>query len=69
MRSSASPSMALSMTVIERAAALLELAASGALRPVIDTVYPRSDARTALAHVDGGGLVGKVLVVPEPGGG
>lgn len=50
-------------------AALLELAASGALRPVIDTVYPRSDARTALARVEGGGLVGKVLVVPDPVGG
>jgi NADPH:quinone reductase-like Zn-dependent oxidoreductase len=50
----------------EITAALLELAASGKLRPVIDSTFAASDARTALARVEAGGLVGKVIVLPEP---
>ncbi|KLD72036.1 NADP-dependent oxidoreductase [Xanthomonas pisi] len=40
-------------------AALLD---SGALRPVIDTVYPLARAQEALAHVDTGRVKGKVVV-------
>lgn len=45
-------------------AGLLELAASGALVPVVDRVYRLADAAEALAHVDEGRTTGKVLVVP-----
>jgi NADPH:quinone reductase-like Zn-dependent oxidoreductase len=50
-------------------ASLLELAASGRLRPVIDSTYVASEARAALAHVESGGLVGKVIVVPDSAAG
>jgi NADPH:quinone reductase-like Zn-dependent oxidoreductase len=49
-------------------ASLLDLAAAGTLRPVIDSTYTLSDAGAALARVDAGGLVGKVLVVPDAAG-
>ncbi|ALJ20733.1 hypothetical protein AOA12_12810 [Microbacterium sp. No. 7] len=45
-------------------AELLALAASGDLVPVIDRVHPLADARAALARLDEGGAVGKVLVEP-----
>lgn len=41
---------------------LLALVAEGRLRPVIERTYPLSDAGAALAHVDGGHAVGKVVV-------
>lgn len=45
---------------------LLDLVAEGRLRPVIERTYPLSDAASALAHVDAGHTVGKVVVtVPE----
>ena len=47
---------------------VLRLAAAGTLRPVIDSTYPLSDAGAAMARVDAGGLVGKVLVVPDAAG-
>lgn len=50
----------------EVTASLLELAASGKLHPVIDSTYVASEARAALERVDAGGLVGKVIVVPDP---
>lgn len=48
----------------EITAQLVALAASGDLVPVIDRVYPLAEADAALTRVDGGGLVGKVLVQP-----
>ena len=42
---------------------LAELAATGRLRPVIEREVAFADARAALAHVDGGHTVGKVVVV------
>ncbi|BDV32060.1 NAD(P)-dependent alcohol dehydrogenase [Microbacterium terricola] len=48
----------------EVTAELLALVASGELRPHIEQVYPLSDARAALAHVDAGHTVGKVVVTP-----
>ena len=42
---------------------LVGLAASGALKPVIERTYPFADARAALAHVDAGHTVGKVVVI------
>ncbi|MGA7148216.1 MAG: zinc-binding dehydrogenase, partial [Microbacterium sp.] len=41
---------------------LVELAASGALVPVIERTYPFGEARAALAHIDAGHAVGKVVV-------
>lgn len=41
---------------------LLGLVAEGTLRPVIERTYPLSDAGSALAHVDAGHTVGKVVV-------
>lgn len=41
---------------------LLELAASGALRPRIERTYPFAEAGAALGHVDGGHAVGKIVV-------
>ncbi|EGD08133.1 hypothetical protein XVE_3637 [Xanthomonas vesicatoria ATCC 35937] len=35
---------------------------SGALRPVIDSVYPLGRVQEALAHVDSGRVKGKVVV-------
>jgi len=46
-------------------ARLLDLVASGALRPMVDGVHPFAQAREALTRLDEGGVVGKVLVVPE----
>lgn len=42
---------------------LLGLVADGTIAPVIEREYPFADARAALAHVDGGHTVGKVVVV------
>lgn len=39
------------------------LAAEGRIRPVIERTWPLSEAREALAHVDAGHTVGKVVVV------
>lgn len=41
---------------------LVELAADGALRPVIERTFAFDDARAALAHVAAGHVVGKVVV-------
>jgi NADPH:quinone reductase-like Zn-dependent oxidoreductase len=41
---------------------LLELVASGRLTPVIEQTFPLADARSALAHVDAGHTLGKVVV-------
>lgn len=41
---------------------LLELAASGRLTPAIERTFALADARAALAHVDEGHTVGKVVV-------
>ena len=42
---------------------LLELAASGRLTPAIERTFALADAQAALAHVDAGHTVGKVVVV------
>jgi NADPH:quinone reductase-like Zn-dependent oxidoreductase len=42
---------------------LLAVAASGLLKPVIERTFPLDEARAALAHVDAGHTVGKVVVV------
>lgn len=44
---------------------LLELTASGRLTPVIERTFTLDDARGALAHVDAGHTVGKVVVVAD----
>ena len=41
------------------------LVAAGRLRPVIEATYPLTEAPAALAHVDAGHTVGKVVVVAE----
>lgn len=41
---------------------LLTLVVDGSITPVIEREFPLSDARAALAHVDGGHTVGKVVV-------
>jgi NADPH:quinone reductase-like Zn-dependent oxidoreductase len=41
---------------------LLELAASGRLTPALERTFALADARAALAHVDEGHTVGKVVV-------
>ena len=46
-------------------AQLLELTAQGTIRPVIERTYPFHAARDALAHVDAGHAVGKVVVTVE----
>jgi len=43
---------------------LVELVDAGVLKPSIDRRYPLADAAAALAHVEAGHAVGKVLVVP-----
>ncbi|KAE8764340.1 zinc-binding dehydrogenase [Georgenia thermotolerans] len=45
-------------------AELLALAARGSITPVIERTWPLTEAREALAHVDAGHTVGKVIVVP-----
>ncbi len=47
----------------EIAAQLIALAAEGELVPPIERTWPLSDAREAIAHVDAGHTVGKVVVV------
>lgn len=42
---------------------LLELAAKGRLAPVVERTWPLDEARDALAHVDAGHTVGKVIVL------
>lgn len=42
---------------------LLALAAAGAIRPVLERTYPLAEAPAALAHVDAGHTVGKVVVL------
>jgi NADPH:quinone reductase-like Zn-dependent oxidoreductase len=44
-------------------AGLASLLAAGRLTPAIERTYPLADARSALAHVDAGHTVGKVVVV------
>lgn len=46
-------------------AQLLELTGQGSIRPVIEQIYPFAAARDALAHVDAGHAVGKVVVTVE----
>lgn len=46
-------------------ARLLELTGNGRIRPVIERTYPFDTARDALAHVDAGHTVGKVVVTVE----
>ncbi|KAA9132231.1 NAD(P)-dependent alcohol dehydrogenase [Microbacterium caowuchunii] len=45
-------------------ATLLQLVADGRVTPVIERTFPLGDARAALAHVDAGHTVGKVVVQP-----
>lgn len=45
-------------------AQLLDLVVAGRVKPLIERVYTQGEARAALAHVDGGHTVGKVVVVP-----
>lgn len=44
---------------------LLQLAASGRLVPVVQQTFPLDAAPEALALLDAGGVVGKLLVLPE----
>ena len=46
---------------------LLELAAAGRLTPVIERTFALADAQAALAHVDAGHTLGKVVVQSAPG--
>ncbi len=46
-------------------ARLLELSGEGSIRPVIQATYPLAAARDALAHVDAGHALGKVVVTVE----
>lgn len=41
---------------------ITSLIESGAIRPVIDTVFPFADTHKALAYVDSGRVKGKVVV-------
>ena len=47
--------------------ALLELAAEGRIVPVIDREYPFAKGSVALAHIEAGHTVGKVVVGPADG--
>jgi NADPH:quinone reductase-like Zn-dependent oxidoreductase len=51
-----------SLAKTEVTAGLLALAAEGRLTPAIERTYPLAQARAALAHVDAGHTVGKVVV-------
>ncbi|WP_223172450.1 zinc-binding dehydrogenase [Microbacterium sp. NIBRBAC000506063] len=42
---------------------LLALAAEGRLTPVIERRYSFAEAQTALAHIDSGRVVGKIVVI------
>ena len=44
---------------------LLELTGQSGIHPVIEQTYPFAAARDALAHVDAGHAVGKVVVTVE----
>ncbi|WP_322411069.1 NAD(P)-dependent alcohol dehydrogenase [Microbacterium invictum] len=46
-------------------AELVRMTAAGVIRPVIEKTYPLSDAGAAIAHVDAGHTVGKVVVVAD----
>ncbi|HWI30565.1 MAG TPA: NAD(P)-dependent alcohol dehydrogenase [Microbacterium sp.] len=50
----------------ELTAELAALAAEGRIRAAIERTWPLSEARNALAHVDAGHTVGKVVVVMAP---
>ncbi|MFI8631452.1 NAD(P)-dependent alcohol dehydrogenase [Microbacterium sp. NPDC077663] len=54
-----------SVAKTETTAQLVDLAASGRLTPHIERVFPLSQARAALAHVEAGRTVGKVVVVRD----
>jgi NADPH:quinone reductase-like Zn-dependent oxidoreductase len=43
---------------------LLRVIFSGRLRPVVDSVMPLDDARAAHEHLEAGGQIGKVVLVP-----
>lgn len=43
---------------------LVKLVDAGRLKPIVDRRYPLKEAAAALAHVEAGHAVGKVLVVP-----
>ncbi|MDP3951374.1 NAD(P)-dependent alcohol dehydrogenase [Microbacterium sp.] len=49
----------------EMTAALIELARAGRITPVIERTYPFAQANKALAHVEAGHTVGKVVVRVE----
>ncbi|KWT69921.1 MULTISPECIES: NAD(P)H-quinone oxidoreductase [unclassified Variovorax] len=44
----------------------LEALATGAIRPVVDSTFPLSDAAQAHRRMESGQSVGKVLLLPEP---
>lgn len=46
-------------------AELLRMTAAGVIRPVIERTYPLTEAGAAIAHVDAGHTVGKVVVVAD----
>ena len=51
---------------------ITKLIDSGALRPIVDQIYPFDEAPQALAHVEGGRAKGKVVItmdLPSPGQG
>ncbi|HEX5730560.1 zinc-binding dehydrogenase, partial [Microbacterium sp.] len=41
---------------------LAALAAAGGIRPIVERTFAFADARAALAHVDAGHTLGKVVV-------
>ena len=45
-------------------ATVMKLVFEGRLRPVIDTIYPLAEARTALRRLEGGEVTGKLLLRP-----
>lgn len=49
----------------EVTAALVDLLAAGTLTPAVERTFPLSDAAAALAHVDAGHTVGKVVVLAD----
>ncbi|GIE79657.1 Zn-dependent oxidoreductase [Actinoplanes philippinensis] len=53
-----------SMGTPDELAALLELVASGAARPVIDSTYPLAEADQAFARLAGGEIFGKIVIEP-----